>query len=404
MGITVVSAAASSFSPTSISASGNEVATDGVAGAFSMLFDSKISSKSLKPVPDVLGDPKNVSKKGKDLPGNASAASDPLLDLIALAQSMMPGVHPAPDAKNASDLPAAQKLDGDGDGDVLSEVSSDSGSKTDLLKLPSSSGLGQAMSADGHADGHADGQPLLKLSDQGADARLSKLLDGAVEPTSPKEKAASSFQDALQDLPFGGVKEEPKGANGTSISGTASPTVSQLVATTQQSVHATKASAENTFQVGTPLSDSAWAKDAGKQIMMMMGRKLDSAQLQVTPANMGPVEVSLKINQDSVNVLFMASSQQTRDSLEQHLPKLASMLAENGLQLGGAQVSSGDQNNQSAQQQFNFANQNNPQPEGSPSFSDIADGRVVLPQGTEPTEAPLVRQISVDDGRVSTYA
>lgn len=395
MGITVVSAAASSFSPTSISASGNEVATDGVAGAFSMLFDSKISSKSLKPVPDVLGDPKNVSKKGKDLPGNASAASDPLLDLIALAQSMMPGVHPAPDAKNASDLPAAQKLDGDGD--VLSEVSSDSGSKTDLLKLPSSSGLGQAS-----VEGEADGQS--PASDQGADARLSKLLDGAVERTSPKEKAASSFQDALQDLPFGGVKEEPKGANGTSISGTASPTVSQLVATTQQSVHATKASAENTFQVGTPLSDSAWAKDAGKQIMMMMGRKLDSAQLQVTPANMGPVEVSLKINQDSVNVLFMASSQQTRDSLEQHLPKLASMLAENGLQLGGAQVSSGDQNNQSAQQQFNFANQNNPQPEGSPSFSDIADGRVVLPQGTEPTEAPLVRQISVDDGRVSTYA
>ena len=395
MGITVVSAAASSFSPTSISASGNEVATDGVAGAFSMLFDSKISSKSLKPVPDVLGDPKNVSKKGKDLPGSASAASDPLLDLIALAQSMMPGVHPAPDAKNASDLPAAQKLDGDGD--VLSEVSSDSGSKTDLLKLPSSSGLGQAS-----VEGEADGQS--PASDQGADARLSKLLDGAVERTSPKEKAASSFQDALQDLPFGGVKEEPKGANGTSISGTASPTVSQLVATTQQSVHATKTSAENTFQVGTPLSDSAWAKDAGKQIMMMMGRKLDSAQLQVTPANMGPVEVSLKINQDSVNVLFMASSQQTRDSLEQHLPKLASMLAENGLQLGGAQVSSGDQNNQSAQQQFNFANQNNPQPEGSPSFSDIADGRVVLPQGTEPTEAPLVRQISVDDGRVSTYA
>lgn len=393
MGITVVSAAAaSSFSPTSISANGNE-AVDGVASAFSMLFDSKISSKSLKPVPDLLGDPKNVSKKGKDLTENASAASDPLLDLIALAQSMMPGAHSSPDVKDDHGSLATQKSDG---GDVLSEVKSDGSTKTDLLKLPSL-GLGQAS-----AESLADGQSA--ASDQGADERLSSALGEALDRAASKEKAANSFQDALQDLPFGGAKEDVKGANGASISGMSSPIVSQLAATTQQSVHSTKAGAENTFQVGTPLSDSAWAKDAGKQIMMMMGRKLDSAQLQVTPANMGPVEVSLKINQDSVNVLFVASSQQTRDSLEQHLPKLASMLAENGLQLGGAQVSSGDQNNPSAQQQFNFANQNNAQPDGSPSFSDVADGRVVLPQDTAPVEAPLARQISVDDGSVSTYA
>lgn len=392
MGITVVSAAASSFSPVSISANGSDTA-DGVASAFSMLFDSKISSKSLKAVPDLIGDPKSAAKKGKDLAEDASAASDPLLDLIALAQSMVPGAHTPPDTKAEQSSSVTQKPDGS---DVLSEVKSDGNAKTDLLKSPVL-GFGQAST-----DNRGDGQPA--ASGQGADERLSSALGEVLDRASSKEKAANSFQEALQDLPFGGAKEDVKGANGASISGMSSPIVSQLAATTQQSVNSTKAGAENTFQVGTPLSDSAWAKDAGKQIMMMMGRKLDSAQLQVTPANMGPVEVSLKINQDSVNVLFVAPSQQTRDSLEQHLPKLASMLAENGLQLGGAQVSSGDQNNPSAQQQFNFANQNNAQPDGSPSFSDVADGRVVLPQDTAPVEAPLARQITVDDGSVSTYA
>lgn len=391
MGITVVSAAAPSFPSSSISTNGSEGA-EGVASAFSMLFDSKISSKSLKPVSDLLGDSKNVAKKGKDLAENASSASDPLLDLIALAQSMMPGSHPLPEVKDGHVSSAVQVADGE---EVLSEVKPDGSAKTDPSKLLSLN-LGQVSN-----DGHADGQ---SADFHKGDERLSTLLDGGLTRVSSKEKAANSFQEILQDLPLSGGKDEVKGANGGAISGLASPVVSQLATATHQSVHTSKASAENTFQVGTPLSDSAWAKDAGKQIMMMMGRKLDSAQLQVTPANMGPVEVSLKINQDSVNVLFVASSQQTRDSLEQHLPKLASMLAENGLQLGGAQVSSGDQNNQAAQQQFNFANQNNRQQEGEPSFSDIADGRVVLPQETTTVESPLAREISIDDGSVSTYA
>lgn len=95
----------------------------------------------------------------------------------------------------------------------------------------------------------------------------------------------------------------------------------------------------STGLIGTSVRDSAWGNQLGERVVMMAGNQLKSAEIRLTPAELGPLRIQVSVDDGAANVTFHAQHAVTREAIEQALPRLREMLAENGLSLGQADVS-----------------------------------------------------------------
>lgn len=96
---------------------------------------------------------------------------------------------------------------------------------------------------------------------------------------------------------------------------------------------------QSTDLIGTSVRDSAWGNQLGERVVMMAGNQLKSAEIRLTPAELGPLRVQVSVDDGAAHVTFHAQHAVTRDAIEQALPRLREMLAETGLSLGQADVS-----------------------------------------------------------------
>lgn len=135
------------------------------------------------------------------------------------------------------------------------------------------------------------------------------------------------------------------------------PNADQLANASQAANQAAQQTSQTkTLTISQPMTDPNWSKALGDQVMSMVSMKMDKATIQVNPPQLGPVEVTLKMNgNDQAQVIFTSAVPATREILENNMPKLVSMMASSGIALADAQVSSGQSGNR--QQQFN-QNQN----------------------------------------------
>ena len=82
-----------------------------------------------------------------------------------------------------------------------------------------------------------------------------------------------------------------------------------------------------------------WGQGMGKQILWMVNQNISSAEFRLNPANLGPLEVRIDMDNDQVNVAFSSRHADVRDAVEQALPKLREMFEDKGLNLSDADVS-----------------------------------------------------------------
>lgn len=76
----------------------------------------------------------------------------------------------------------------------------------------------------------------------------------------------------------------------------------------------------------------------GAQLEWMAGQKIGHARIRVTSQDLGPIEVRLQLDGDRIAADFVSPHAQTRDALEQGLPRLRDLLGEHGFQLAHAGV------------------------------------------------------------------
>lgn len=94
------------------------------------------------------------------------------------------------------------------------------------------------------------------------------------------------------------------------------------------------------LMVNTPITaQDRWAEDVGQKITWLAGQQDQHAELHLNPPQLGPLDVVLKVTGDQATVQFSASHAVVREALEQSIPKLREMLADNGIMLGNATVS-----------------------------------------------------------------
>jgi hypothetical protein len=98
-----------------------------------------------------------------------------------------------------------------------------------------------------------------------------------------------------------------------------------------------------------PSADSSrFAAGLGERLMFMSQNGVQSAQLKLHPAHLGPLDVRIQIEDNVAQVWFGAQHGQTREALEAALPRLREMFAEQGIQLAHADVESQQQHGRSS--------------------------------------------------------
>ena len=100
----------------------------------------------------------------------------------------------------------------------------------------------------------------------------------------------------------------------------------------------TAAAAEGGSVIQAPVSSPGFAAEAGYRLAVMVRDGVTSAQLQLNPAEMGPVTVQIVVDGQTARVHLEAAQADTRQALEAALPQLASNLRDSGLTLTGGGV------------------------------------------------------------------
>jgi len=87
----------------------------------------------------------------------------------------------------------------------------------------------------------------------------------------------------------------------------------------------------------------------GERVMMMISQGKQEVQIRLDPAELGSMFIKVQVQQDQVQLNIQTQAGLSKDIIEQNMPRLREQLAQQGIQLGDANVE--QQSQQSSQQQ-----------------------------------------------------
>ncbi len=94
-----------------------------------------------------------------------------------------------------------------------------------------------------------------------------------------------------------------------------------------------------TLTLGTALNQGAWDQALGERIQWMVSHKLQGAQIKLNPANLGPMEVRIQVQNEQASIQFSSAHGAVREALEAALPRLRDMFDASGVELVDVDVS-----------------------------------------------------------------
>ncbi|MDF0376660.1 flagellar hook-length control protein FliK [Methylophilus sp. YYY-1] len=118
-----------------------------------------------------------------------------------------------------------------------------------------------------------------------------------------------------------------------------------------QSAGVTDLSQVVTTQITTPFTDDRWQAAINQHVMQMASQSDEVASLTLSPPDLGPIQVVLKVDNQSVNPSFITDNPLVRQALEDGMQDLRDRMQSQGLQLGQTFVGNGQQAQQHFEQQ-----------------------------------------------------
>ena len=148
---------------------------------------------------------------------------------------------------------------------------------------------------------------------------------------------------------------------------------------------------EGRAAVATPVGQPGFGQEFSERVVVWARGGVQSAQISLEPAGLGPVGVSIQVHGHEATLVFTAQHETTRSALEAALPRLREMFAECGMHLSDASVGGRAQPDRSA-------------PDYSPSSSEpLTEGgadRLGAPSGEPAATARTAAALRL----VDTYA
>jgi len=136
----------------------------------------------------------------------------------------------------------------------------------------------------------------------------------------------------------------------------------------------------------------AWPEQFGERLVWMARNDQQSAQININPPQLGPLQITLHLNGDQANALFVSPHAEVRQAIDAAMPQLREMLQSAGITLGDASVGAN-----LAQQ-----NANNPFAEANRKQSGHEDA--ILPANIDPAIAGSGQTTLRGNGLVDLFA
>ncbi len=146
---------------------------------------------------------------------------------------------------------------------------------------------------------------------------------GRLEPARAEALQASAANGPAP----GSLPQAQIGAPANPVSNTFAPVLSAATAPPQAEA-----------RIAVPLNSPEFAPALGAQISVFTRDGVQTARLQLNPAEMGPITVQIALDGSAARVDFQADVAATRDVIEASLPALAGALQDAGLTLAGGGV------------------------------------------------------------------
>ncbi len=174
----------------------------------------------------------------------------------------------------------------------------------------------------------------------------SPAVNNTDQPAAPAKSdnaALFSAADAVRnqatgaDTPSQAIHSDAKPAGPEPVAG-AMPDIqagNMLAGNTQ----AGNTQANNAQAVTSPIGSSAWANEFSQKITWMSNQQSHSAELHLNPPDLGPLNVVLKMSDNQLTVQFTSPHSAVREAVENAMPKLREVLADNQITLGNTTVS-----------------------------------------------------------------
>jgi flagellar hook-length control protein FliK len=168
---------------------------------------------------------------------------------------------------------------------------------------------------------------------------------------------ASNLTDAS------GTDSKPAAVNATATPAIDTTTWNSMTGPAEMFAHGPRHAPERVESATLPthVRDPRWADDLGNRLASMVRTGESSASLQLTPVDLGPLEVNVAVRDNQATVHFGAANAETRALLEASIPRLREMLASQGFSLMDSSVSHG------------FARQTRHESAGTPRVNAIGE-------------------------------
>ncbi|OUL58561.1 flagellar hook-length control protein FliK [Pseudoalteromonas ulvae] len=135
-----------------------------------------------------------------------------------------------------------------------------------------------------------------------------------------------------------------EGVSGDTLSNLYSPaSLNQL--TQQRSQLMQPAPTEAQLQQPLNILRTEAAKELHDRVTFMLGLNKKEAEIRLDPPELGSMQIRVRSDAEQAQINFVVQSQQAKEALEQSLPRLREMLAEQGIQLGESSIEQQSESN-----------------------------------------------------------
>lgn len=184
---------------------------------------------------------------------------------------------------------------------------------------------------------------LKPASETNLEAPGNKISDTAPSSGTPKPQA-NLLSDPMPSMAPALFAASPPNQGeaailaGDALTGNTAPATFATLMTSHAAPPAQHNAAINTPTISTPLQDNRWAQDFGDRIVWAAKNDQQIAQINITPAQLGPVQITLSLNGDQASIAFASPHAEVRKAIEDAMPNLREMLSTAGISLGQSNV------------------------------------------------------------------
>jgi flagellar hook-length control protein FliK len=245
-------------------------------------------------------------KKAGAQPPQATVTAQPALTPEQLATQLLAASRQPESGEPAAAGPADGATTG-GEHRIERAHARPGGTELAAADAAASSGAEPGTAAAANPD-----KPLARPELAGLQATSEEASGAPLKPASAEGSTALSFQQVLS---------QASQAQGNPAAGPGAASADTRMLPIRQELHS-----------------PGFAPAMGAQLSLLASEGVQSAQLLLNPAEMGPVAVQIVLDGQQAQISFHSDQAETRAVLERSLPDLAAALRENGLTLSGGGV------------------------------------------------------------------